>query len=77
MEILKLQQGIFAEATGYKFSIDHGDNVQEYRTNKSYQGLWIWAGQKWEQTRGTGQFSLSANMATAKRQIKAKFEGQS
>jgi hypothetical protein len=78
MKILSLTRGVHADETGWSFKIDFEDEmtpVSEYRTNKNYEGLFVWqdSTQSWSQAKGNGQFSLSENEPTAKKQIVGHF----
>ncbi len=81
MKILSLTRGVHADETGWSFKIDFEDEmtpVSEYRTNKNYEGLYVWqnSDQSWSQTKGNGQFSLSEDEQTAKKQIVGHFSRQ-
>lgn len=79
MKIKTMARGVFAEETGWSFVIDFEDEMipepKEYRTNKNYEGLFIWqeSNQNWSQCLGTGQFCLSDIESKAKKQIIAQF----
>jgi hypothetical protein len=76
MEITNLFEGVFAESTGWTWTVEREDgSTLDYRTNKNYEGLFYWnkITNAWSQEVGTGQFSLSKNRGTALRQLRSRF----
>jgi len=70
--------GVYAEERGYTFTLefpgetpDEESMVFKYRTSSNFEGLFVWSDSfhRWDQCRGSGQFSLSEDPEIAKRQI--------